>query len=66
MFKLIYDQYNGQRLQWKYYQHGCGLVRNWFDFGPAFETREEALAWGKSRIPQIDFAPAEAGELIRV
>lgn len=37
--KLIRDPFNGYKWQWKYYSTYIG---RWFDYGPAFDSRELA------------------------
>lgn len=47
MMKLIQDPYNGYRWQWKFWQNKPGHVQAWFDYGPSFETREEAEEYAR-------------------
>jgi hypothetical protein len=50
--KLIQDEKNGGRWQWRYKSgtvKGYGNKRLWFDYCDAFETREEALNFGKEQ-----------------
>ena len=46
---LIQDPFNGQRWQWKYLQRRRGYVTGWFDYGPDFDTRAQAIRWMDAR-----------------
>lgn len=45
--RLVFDVVNGRKWQWKYLQNSPGMVNNWFDYGPAFDVKYEAVEWGQ-------------------
>ena len=40
--KLVRDYWNGGKWQWKYFDRFVGV---WFDYGPSFETYEQAAKY---------------------